>query len=177
MVVSSLPEMPLPILQEGGPEEFDEIARSYLTSAEVLWKSERETQSTHFVAPSAFCLGLRLELFLKARLLERGCDHQTLRKEFGHGLYQMWMLPELAEMRVWSQGYAEDCVKAKKSAVPDPSKFTVDWTVEYLGKLYGQETFYALRYPKGRNQVPYVQPLLWVLYDLLDDPRWCLSCR
>lgn len=169
------PEMVLPEPIQGGAREFDAVAKSYLTSAELLWKSEQDHPSSRFIAPSAMCLGLGLELFLKARLLERGYNDVSVRK-FGHDIFTMWMKPELAEMRRHAQGYALACAEVKQSPIPDPSRWTVDWNVEYLGKLYGNETSYALRYPKGRTQVPYAQPLLWVLYELLDDPKWCLSC-
>lgn len=171
----SIPEMVLPECVEGGPEDFDAVAKSYLTSAELLWQSEQERPFKLFIAPSAMCLGLGLELFLKARLLEREYNHKTLRDDFGHDIFKMWMIPELSEMRKHAQAYALACAEIKKSPIPDPSKCTVDWNVQYLSKLYGRETFYALRYPKGPTQVPYAQPLLWVLYELLDDPRWCLS--
>lgn len=169
-----IPEMVLPEPALGGPKEFDEVAKAYLTSAELLWKSEQDNPYSRFIAPSAMCLGLGLELFLKARLLERGHDEQSIKK-LGHGIFKMWMNPELVEMRRHAQAYALACAKVKQSQIPDPSRWTVDWNVEYLGKLYGKETSYALRYPKGRTQVPYSQPLLWVLYELLDDPKWCLS--
>ena len=149
----NMPEIVLPELDDGGPEDFDELAKSYLTSADLLWQSEQEQHFKRLIAPTAMCLGLGLELFLKARLIERKYTHTSLRTDLGHDIFRMWMMPELNEMRRHAQSYAIACAEDNKSPIPDPSKFTVDWNVEYLSRLYGRETFSALRYPKGRTQV------------------------
>jgi hypothetical protein len=165
------PQIDLPKTAQPQPSHFDSAAREYLLAAEMLW-SKQKVEEIPVIAPLSQCLATGIELFLKARLLTKGYDAGNLRIQYGHDIYKMWMLPDFAEMRRHAQDFAEACVSAKKSGIPDPQKYTVNWTVEYLSKLYGKETFYALRYPSGVTQVPYAQPLLWVMYELLDDPRW-----
>ncbi|MEX1234803.1 MAG: hypothetical protein WEB56_07450 [Roseovarius sp.] len=174
------PEMVMPKRDaDCGPQAYDEIAKAYLLAAELLWKRAKDEPNLPIIAPLSLNMGLGLELFLKARLLERGYTHKRLssRTEFGHNIHKMWMMDEFTEMRRHAQKYAEACVSAKRATVRDPTRFTIDWTVEYLGRLYSTETHYALRYPQGKTQVPYAQPLLWVMYELVDDPRWCITSQ
>ena len=81
-------------------------------------------------------------------------------------------MPAFNDLRSHAKKFLEACAEIKYSPVPDPKVQTIDWTIEYLEKLYGSETRHALRYPQGTTKVPYVQPLLWVLANLLDDPKW-----
>ncbi len=173
--MTETPDFPLPEMIDGGPTEYDEVAMTYLLAAEVLWKRERDDHLP-LVAPSTHLACTGLELFLKARLLERGYDHNLLRnrERFGHNIHKIWMMTEFAAMRRHAQGLAEACVEAKQQPIPDPKVQSLDWTINHLEKLYGGETHYALRYPQGTTttKVPYVQPLLWVLAELIGDPKW-----
>ncbi len=165
------PKMKLPEMVDGSAVDYDQTALSYLAAAEILWKSE-QTNPAGLVAPATQLVCTGLELFLKARLLDYGLTHEELRKSYGHNIYKMWMLPQFEGMRKNAQKIALACDIVKESNIPDPNKYTVDWTIEYLEKLYGGSTHQSLRYPKGKTNVPYVQPLLWVLAELVDKPEW-----
>jgi hypothetical protein len=154
-------------------QALDEAARSYLYSAKVLWEQEVRVGTTHTIAPCAKCLGFGIELFLKARLLEHGVSEGEL-KSFGHRFHKMWRKNEFDKMREHAQHVALACVAQKKTKILDPLVCTVDWHIENLGRLFSQSPI-ALRYPNSPTIVPYPQPLLWVFYELLDDPRWCLA--
>ncbi|AXT25529.1 hypothetical protein D1823_02300 [Ruegeria sp. AD91A] len=165
------PKMNLPELVHGDSQDYDTMAASYLLAAEYLWKKEKDEQFP-LVAPATQLVCIGLELFLKARLLESGLTHDDLRKNYGHNIYKMWMLPQFEVMRRNAQAIALACVEVKKSEFSDPNVYTLDWTIKYLDRLYGGSTNQALRYPKGKTEVPYVQPLLWVVYELLNNPDW-----
>ncbi len=159
--------------QDGGPDDYYSLAENYLLAAEILWKQEREHREKEerlpVVAPATQLLGIGFELFLKAQLLERGYEHKQLRDrhKFGHQIHRMWMMPEFDLLRPLAQEIAEKCVIVKQSPILDPKVYTIDWTIETIEMLYGSESHYALRYPKGVTNVPYIQPLLWVLAEFL----------
>jgi hypothetical protein len=159
------------------PERYDEAAMNYLMAAETLLERENRENLPQLIAPCSQCLAQSLELFLKARLLESGRSVPQL-KEFGHSIYQMWMLPEFAEMRAQAQVWAISIARVNRPA-NDPNRCSIDETINKLDELYGNrlgpELAFALRYPKGRTEVLHAQPLLGVLGLLFHDPRWSLA--
>lgn len=152
---------------------FDSTAKSYLLAAEILWKRHK-TEPLPLIAPISQCLALGVELFLKARLMERGSSADEVRTQYQHDIYRLWRAPEFDALRANAELVALQCAKVKPPPFADPAVLTVDRTIESLGQLYGRETDFALRYPTGSVVVPYPQPLLWVMAELLEHPRYML---
>lgn len=140
-------------------EPFCTLAREYCLAAEILWKREKD-ERLPLVAPASSCLAQGLELFLKALLLDRGATVRELQSEYGHDVFKMWRLPEFEPMRKHAQGFALACKGVKLEPYADPEVYTLDNTVESLGRLHTRSSNFALRYPSGKNSVPYPQPLL-----------------
>ena len=81
------------------------------------------------------------------------------------------MLDDFKKLREFSQGFAETCAEIKPQPFADPVKEPIDSTVRKLSHLYNRPSKFALRYPDRDLKVPYPQPLLWVLAELvLHDP-------
>ena len=77
----------MPKMVDGSPQDFDEASNAHALAAKILWEHERDDWNSALVAPSTYLTCLALELFLKARLLERGYRHTQLAQgELGHNI-------------------------------------------------------------------------------------------
>lgn len=180
-------EEPIPLPEYGvpTPERYDETSRQYLCAARLLWDKELIEKGS-VIAPCLQCLAFALELFLKARLLEREPERTDLRK-LGHDLDQIWQMKEFEELREEAQRLAMRGAEVVEWSFPDPEKFTVDWTVKSLSNLCSGDRGkdlcsgdrgkrgIALRYPTGVVLVPQPQVLIWVLENVHGYPQFMKS--
>ena len=136
-------------------ERYRRNALSYCIASARLDAEE----TSEFIAPISLCLAFAIELYLKCVLLKAGKTEEQLRwKPFGHDLWSMWNMPELAAKRNQGSRLALSCFQdlsrdeSLTRVVPEPTTF--ERFLEDLSKLHTSESGMALRYPTQMNRVP-----------------------
>jgi hypothetical protein len=154
-------------------ERYRRNALSYCIAAAKLDSEE----SSDFIAPISLCLAFAVELYLKCVLLKAGKTAEELsRKPFGHDLWSMWNMPELATQRNQASLRAQSCFQdlsrdeSLTRVVPEPNTF--ERFLEDLSKLHTSASGMALRYPTQRTRVPDSALMISVFEDLIRAEQW-----